>query len=155
MNVLKANFGDPNAGWVDLTLTYRDANYEEQTLEITASYIFDCFLPLTEVLHRVWEQQGESVVTLLAEPEQCELRFTKVGEDITLTIDLFPGHVRKPGLADRLLVVSGTYAQVCLPFWRALRGLQGRFSEQELHERWLLPFPARKLSELTAAIKGE
>jgi hypothetical protein len=40
-----------------------------------------------------------------------------------------------------------------IPFWRALRNLQGRFSIEDLNRRWHRDFPWREIERLTLLLK--
>jgi hypothetical protein len=62
---------------------------------------------------------------------------------------------REPGRGEKEFEVSGSYGEICLPFWRALRSLQGRFSADELAARWHRPFPWKEIDLLTKAIKDK
>jgi hypothetical protein len=148
MNKLKIALDDVNAGWAQLSMS--DG---EQNVSITVSFIYDGFTMLTNVLYGLPFEQGEKTVTWLGEPEEYDMRFVRSGETMDLEVREFPNHLR--GFSQGILLFSftGNYNQVCIPFWRALRSLQGRFSEQELEERWKRPFPHRELNNLTAAIK--
>jgi hypothetical protein len=68
MNKLKVSFSNPKAGWVSLAI-----DDENEKLEIIVSHVFETFCPLTLALHRIWDEQGESAITLLGEPEQYVL----------------------------------------------------------------------------------
>jgi hypothetical protein len=49
-----------------------------------------------------------------------------------------------------LFEIQGTFAEICLPFWRALRNLQTRFSGDEFQLRWRHPFPGSGMQKLSA-----
>jgi hypothetical protein len=51
------------------------------------------------------------------------------------------------------LEIAGSYEKICVPFWRALRNLQGRFSAAELDARWHRQFPWKYIDRLTRAIR--
>ncbi len=80
------------------------------------------------------------------------MHFCRVGEIITFQVLLWPDSGRKSFQQNKVFSTSGNYAEIYLPFWRALRGLQGRFSVAELEERWHNPFPQRELNALTALL---
>lgn len=128
-------------------------HYNGEILKIVASHIYDCFSPLTHALHKLLDKQVEITVTLLGEPIEYDLRFNRIGDVVILAIDEFPDRKRDSFEAKRLLSTSGTYAEICVPFWRALRALQGRLSKDEIETRWKEPFPTQELNLLTASIK--
>jgi len=67
---------------------------------------------------------------------------------------MFPDrHRRIARSGEKELEITGSYEEICVPFWRALRSLQGRFSAEELDARWHRPFPWKDIDQLTSAIK--
>ena len=81
------------------------------------------------------------------------MRFSISGEEVKLEVYIFSDHRRDYGRGERELEITGSYEEICVPFWRALRSLQGRFSAEELDARWHRPFPWKEIEILTAAIK--
>jgi hypothetical protein len=87
------------------------------------------------------------------EPAERELRFSISGEEVGLEVYFFSDHRRDFGNGERKLAITGSYEEICVPFWRALRDLQGRFSYEELETRWNRPWPWKEIGLLTAAVK--
>lgn len=146
---LKVSFDDLEHGWVGLTITFG-----VQTLTIIASYTpSDSFLDLTNALHNLLLYDDQAKVTWHCEPVEDELLFSKNSADVNLKIYEYSDYRRTSGREELIFEVSGTYAEICLPFWRALRNLQGRFSAEELDSRWHRSFPSREIDLLTAEIK--
>jgi hypothetical protein len=148
--MLKADFGDPENGWVSLAL-------EDETAEVQVLASFtpgDSLLDLVRALHALLQEDGERTVTWYEEPRETDLRLLKCGDEIELSVHRYSGRRRVPGVADVVLRASGSYRQVCRPLWRALRELQGRFTEEELRKRWHRDFPTRELQKLTEAIRA-
>lgn len=139
-------FGDPVAGQVRLTVTHGI-----EFAEIAASYLYNGFLELTLALHRLLFTQGESVVTWRSEALETEMRFVRMDESVYLEIDVFT-EGRRASRGRRLLFASGDYDEICLPFWRSLRTLQGRYSGEDLQRRWP-GFPSNEINKLSAAIE--
>jgi hypothetical protein len=146
---LKVRFDNPEHGWVGLTISQG-----EEPLTIVASYTpSDSFLDLTNALHNLLCYLVGGVVTWHEEPAETEIRFSISGEEVELEVYFFSDRRRDYGRGERELVITGSYEEICLPFWRALRSLQGRFSAEELDSRWHRPFPWKEIDLLTAAIK--
>ncbi|HEX8564628.1 MAG TPA: hypothetical protein VF648_03095 [Pyrinomonadaceae bacterium] len=147
---LKVAFDNPDSGWVGLSL-----NYGIKTISIIASYTpSDSFLDLTNALHNLLLHNGQATVTWHCEPSEFDMYFSRTTAEISLEISEFFDYHRGEGLGKQIFVVSGTYEDVCLPFWRALRDLQGRFSTEELNARWHRPFPSREIDLLTSEIRA-
>ena len=144
---LKAAFTHLEAGWLVLEIQY---GLEQFVIPI--SYIFDGLYYLVQALRANLNSTGISVVVLWEEPHETELHFQHSGNLITLTIYSYPNSSRSAIQGDKRLQVSGTYEEVCLPFWRAFRPLQSRYSPEELHRRWQKEFPIREIELLTSAI---
>ena len=148
MAKLYVTFGEPDAGTIEVTL-----RHGAETVYIGASYIYSSFHALVEALMRLKTNAEEAVVVWQCEPSEHEFRFSYQNAVVSLQVLLFPDSRRSVFDApDSELTATGSYVEVCLPFWRALRQLQGRFSEEEWQARWHGPFPSRELDLLTAAL---
>ena len=145
---IKVAFDDVEHGWVGLTISY-----DVENLTIVASYTpSDSFLDLTNALHSLL-RDGQTKVTWHCEPTEYDMLFSRSGADVSLEIFEYSDYRRGVERGEKIFAVSGTYAGICLPFWRALRDLQGRFSAEELNSRWHRPFPLREIDLLTSEIK--
>jgi hypothetical protein len=148
VNKLKVEFDEPNVGGIWLTL-----KYGAETVNISATYIYNSFFPLVEALYRLKNAPGEGTVVWQCEPSEYEFQFSRQNLTISLQVLLFPDSSRS--IFDKQepkLSITGSYNEVCLPFWRALRQLQGRYSDDEWEVRWQSPFPRRELDLLTVAL---
>ena len=147
---LKVSFDNPEHGWVGLFI-----NYGEEAITIIASYTpSDSFLDLTNALYTLLYYPIEATIVLNEEPAETELRFSASSGIVRLEVYTFPDTQRIACSGKRILEISGSYEEICVPFWRALRGLQGRFSAKELGARWHRPFPWKDIEQLTEAING-
>ena len=148
---LKVSFDNPEHGWVGLTISQG-----EESLKIIASYTpSNSFLDLTNALYNLRCYRVGSVVAWHQEPVETELRFSISGDEVELDVYFFSDHRRDYGRGERVLAITGSYEEICTPFWRALRSLQGRFSVEELDARWHRPFPWKEIDLLTTTIKGK
>ncbi len=147
---LKAAFDDPEHGWVGLTMS-RGA----ETVTLNASYTpRDSFLELADALYNLFLYDGEAKVVWNSGATDYELRFSREDEVVRLEACAYPTRVREVGTGERLFEASGSYEDVCVPFWRALRNLQGRFPVEELNARWHRPFPSKEVAGLTSLLRA-
>jgi hypothetical protein len=146
---LKVAFDDPEHGWVGLTIGRGD-----ESVTFNASYTpSDSFLDLTDALYNLFLYSGEAKVTWHSGSVEYELRFAKEGGLVRFWAYEYLDHLRDAGKGQLFFEASGTYEEICLPFWRALRNLQGRFSEVELNARWHRLFPSKEIDDLTVLLR--
>lgn len=148
-NQLKVTFDDPEHGWVRLTIS----DIEIETTIIASYTPHNSFLDLTNTLHKMLLYESSAIVIWSEEPAEFEMRFDRKEEIICLEIWRYPDHRRGVDEGERVLAVAGKFQDICIPFWRALRDLQGRFTAKELDKRWHRPFPSEEMNKLTAEIK--
>lgn len=144
---LRAAFTHLQAGWLVLEI-----QYGLEQLVIPISYIYDGLYTLVQALRANLNSTGLSVVVLWEEPQETELHFQRTGDSIILSIYSFPDYSRGSVQGVERLKICGTYEEICLPFWRAFRNLQSRYSPEELHRRWQREFPIREIELLSSAI---
>ena len=145
---IKVAFDDLEHGWVRLTI-----NDGVETFTIVVSYTpSDSFLDLTDALHSLL-RDGQAKVTWHCEPPEYDMLFSRSGADVSLEIYEYSDYRRGSERGTQTFSVSGTYVDICIPFWRALRDLQGSFSAEELSKRWHRPFPSREIDLLTSEMK--
>jgi len=155
MSKIKVSFDDPAHGWVRLVITS-----DSQSIGISASYIYNSFYGLVDALCHLHKPPGTSVlgqqqetVVWMSEPAEAEMRFVRRGDLITLDILWFSDSRRSEfGQPNPEMSISGSYDEVALPFWRALRSLQSRFPAAQFEAHWQAPFPTREMALLTAAL---
>jgi hypothetical protein len=142
---LKVQFGDPQHGWMALTM---QSDVGAATLNM--SYVgFDTLDEMIEALHALITGDHYRSVRIMEEPTVCELQFRREDGTIRLHLHrLLPHNHFQPLFDD-----SGTFAEICLPFWRALRNLQTRFSTEEFGVRWHRPFPLSGMEKLSVDIQ--
>jgi hypothetical protein len=109
---------------------------------------FDSLDELVGTLHGLTTYEDRKAVRISEEPEISELRFERVNSTMDLVV------CRRASIQHRrcrmLLNTRGSTLEMCLPFWRALRNLQTRFSEREFELLWHRPFPTSEMEQLTA-----
>ena len=150
MSKLIVIFGDPEFGWIDVTL-----QCGAETFGMEASDVYNPFVPLVDTLLQLHSAPGHGIVNWTVEPREYDMHFSREGKVVTLDIFVWPDSSRSSFRQEKVFSASGSYAEICLPFWRALRGLQGRFSAAELEKRWQNSFPQRELNALTVVLGKE
>ncbi len=148
MSKLKVKFDEPEHGWIGFIIKDDD----DERINCSASHIFNSFERLVIALRMTLDSQIESKVIWFEEPYELEMSFARRDDLVRLEIRSYPDsrHVQKS--EDQTEIFCGTYNEICLPFWRALRELQGQFSESEFKTRWREEFPTRELDLLTQAL---
>lgn len=141
----KISFDEPDHGWIGWDLKCD----EEVVLTCVASHIYDSFDQLVTALGAMLDPREERFVVWMEEPAELEMRFVSRDGTIFLEINDFSNSLRPLGKPSADWAASGTYDEICLPFWRALRSLEGRYSPEELAKRWKGYFPHRELALLT------
>lgn len=126
---------------------------DETVVTLLVSYVlYNTLDELVDGLHALTTGDHYRSVRIFEEPTSCELRFRRENELIRFELWRFSSYSqirsRKPG--QMLFEIEGTLAEICLPFWRALRNLQTRFSEDEFQRRWRYPFPGSGMQKLSA-----
>ena len=89
------------------------------------------------------------------EPIEYEFVFFRIQENIKLEIYKYPDQTRISTLAEKILSITGTYHEICIPFWRALRSFETSVSASVLKKIWRRDFPTMELKKLTERIKSE
>ena len=148
MEKFKVGFDVPDAGWILMTLEYAG-----RVLTVNASHVYDSFPPLVSALTVLAAGPDEATVVWQCEPAEYQFDFVRKGNTVALQIQSHQDSCRSVfDVREPELSITGSYEEICLPFWRALRHLQGLFSDEEWNNRWQRPFPSAELNRLTAAI---
>ena len=146
--ILRVKFGAPEAGWM---LVEFHSNSADVSFDI--SYIISDLRRFVEAVHALSFAGGWQSVLWYAEPTEYELQFCRADETVRFQIVEYPGGGRTGAKGLILLDVSGSYAEIALPIWRAIWELQGRYTEAEFAERWKAPFPTDALNKWTASLR--
>jgi len=148
---MKIYFENLQFGTVDFRI---EDNYE-MIIDIWFSHIaYNSLKDLVGVLRQlVLSQKCEIKVIFFAEPTEFEFIFHKNRDILNLNIFLFHDSRRVMGSSRHIFHIIGDIETICLPFWRALRSLQSKYSEEEFNELWRSDFSYKELDDLTAMIK--
>lgn len=148
---MKVWFGTPQHGWMELTIVADD-----ETFSTTISHIpYDSLSDLTKALLTLLEGIDYNVVTLNTEPTEYEIRFERLPDEdmIQMTILRYPDSRRVNNTGNVEFSLKESCADICLPFWRALRDLQSRVPLEEFKQHWSPGFPASDMQVLTQRIR--
>lgn len=150
-NKLRVEFGDPQHGWMAMTIR-SDASVVALTV---SSVLYDTLDELVDGLRALTTGDDHRSVRIFEEPTSCELQFNLANGTMGLKLCRFDSHSRrssrKPG--QRLFETAGSGSEICLPFWRALRNLQTRFSAEEFRLWWHRHFPESGMEKLGANLR--
>jgi hypothetical protein len=145
---LKVKFDDPDEGWIGVTLTS-----DNGSVKIVVSYTpNDFFSDLIDALTQIHAYEGDTEVVSYRGPISFCLRFARQDNRVHVSLDRIEPNALSQ--ITRLLEFSGQVSDVVGSFWRALRDLQGRFSEAELTRRWHRPFAWDDIDQLTGRLSG-
>ena len=149
---MKVRFEEPKYGWIGFCIEEKN----EIIINTYFSYICGCSLSsLLECLQSLKEPKNlEEKVIFYLEPASYEFIFTKEKENISLKILFFENHTRSL-LEDEdiKLFKVGSYKEICMPFFRALRELQSHYSQEELDTLWKVSFSYEKLDKFSKFLK--
>jgi hypothetical protein len=90
---------------------------------------------------------GRAVASM--EPEVWEFVFTPTNREIVFDIVEYPRWNRKRTEGRKRLSMHGTPAEVVVPFWRALRALEGKMKADGYRAAMGRDFPAESLQSLS------
>lgn len=149
---LRIEFARVQHGWVQTRFWVEEAKHEFWFSHVAYG---DAFARLCEALRLLAEEDGERTVTWMDEPDTYDMRFFRRDEEFKLEMRVFESYQRNLNSKSALeFEIAGTIAEICDPFWRALRDLQRQYSEQEFSERWGEPFPNHEFAALTDALRA-
>jgi hypothetical protein len=150
---VKIAFDNLRNGWVDFKLESEGEIIIQDSFSYTPYYSFFDLVDVLDFFNDCKRNLDKSVV-FSTEPYEYEFLFKQRGEEVQLKV---LGHKddRRTDNFDCIFSIHGSYKEVCIPFWRGLRGLQSKYDPQELEEAWNSPFPSAELDELSKTIKAK
>ena len=148
---MKIKLDNIESGWIHLNIF----DNGEVIIEDSISYTpYDSLGELVDALYLLNGNANiEKRVVFNSEPFEYELTFRKSAEDIELNINGYQDHKRVENSQKHLYSTTGTYDDICKPFWRALRVLQSGYTKEQLDELWHRGFPYDDLNELSRILK--
>ena len=139
---VKVRFEEPLYRWMRVAVECGGTEFV-----IDASGMYPSFSDLLSALRNaLLTPSGSWEVVWFEEPRETVFRFSKEASGM-IHLSVEQDEMR--------LCADGSYREICLPFWRALRGLQGRYSREEWRERWHWRAPHDDIDKLTDLLRQE
>ena len=142
MKVLQTSFGDPEHGWISISITDK---VKKVVFEVDSKY--ESFLALITSLTKLIDEGGEFTVIWLEEPVVTTWTFTKQKDEIVFDFS-------RSSENQSVFQFTGSYEAVCLPFLSALQSLRSRFTEHELELKLQDSFPSPELDSVIVRISN-
>jgi hypothetical protein len=147
---LRVSLESPQHGFMSLRLS----GGGESFVAVVSHAPYDSLRDLIEALCGVLAGDTETTVKWNGEPEEYDFRLTSHGESVRLDIVHYPDHRRLAATSGNVFSFRGSRLEVCLPFWKELRGLRRRIAQDEFDRQWRREFPEREMQELTKRIRS-
>ncbi|GAB1256709.1 hypothetical protein NBRC116494_12110 [Aurantivibrio plasticivorans] len=151
---MKVKFENIRHGWVDFTISDGEENIVSDSFSYTPYDSFDDLISAIDSFRKEYQSNEERIVILHVEPYEYELIFNGTNENVNLTITGYPDYKRGENRGQEIYEISGNFEEICVPFWRGLRSLQGLHSAKELDELWHRGFPSSALDILSSKIQN-
>jgi hypothetical protein len=144
----QVHFSNPHNGWLDVSV-----DTAKETFKAPVSYTPNDFLDELVMAASLLALGCDAMVVAFCEPETYEFRFrheadTSMGR---FEIVAFPNQQRPTGAGVAVLSFRASMEHVVVPFWRALRSLEGRVTATDYRDAMRRTFPSshlRRLSQL-------
>jgi len=148
---LKVEFSMPQNGWIELTV----ATPAQSLREVVSYTPNDFVLELTTALSLAMQGcQGEAIAH--CEPTTFSLTFSPSNREDVLLLQIlkYADWQRNGHSASVVLAIEASKLNVVLPFWRALRQLEGQVSATQYREAMRMDFPSTALQRLTQVVSA-
>ena len=147
---LRASFESPQSGWMSVGLRAGGAR-----LVLGASHApYDSLRELIEALSALLAGgDARRVARWNCEPEEYDFELSAAGDRARLVVTRHTGPTRRADDARPVFAHAAERLQLVLPFWRELRELRRRTTEDDFEKNWRRPFPERELRELTRLVR--
>jgi hypothetical protein len=154
-NALKVKFADPCAGWLGLEIS----TPREQFNAAVSFTPNDFVLELTTALSLSLQGMDGTAIAS-CEPNTYEFTFvpSRLADAVRLKIMEYRDWKRRPSEGIAVLSVQASRREVILPFWRALRALEGRITRECYLEAFRRDFPGdclQRVSQMIDALRDE
>ena len=125
-------------------------------LAVAASYrhynsLHDLIEALTVLLG---EGAQGATVRWNCEPEEYDFSFTAEGDALQLDVVRYPDHLRRAAASHTVFSFRAPALDICVAFWRELRGLRRRIIVDEFERNWRREFPHAELCEFTRLLRS-
>jgi hypothetical protein len=145
-HALKVTFADPRAGWLGLEIITPQGEFREVVSYTPNDFPLELSAALSLVL-----QGMDATATASCEPITYELTFCPSPhlDLLHFQITKYPDSKRNRADGVAVLCVKAGVRDVVLPFWLALRGLEGRISVDTYLDAFHREFPTACLQRLS------
>ncbi len=149
---LRVRFGEVQHGWLGLEL--RCAG-EPVLHEVVSAVPADSLWELAGALLTMRAGTHGATVRWHLELGEVEFCFQPVGDEVQLAVREAQEGYRSPDDPPPVeFRMTGSYEAMCVPFWRALRELQGRMPPEVFAARWGHAFPTQEVARLTEELQA-
>ena len=149
MSTLNVSLESPQSGWMSLRL-----RADEQSLVMGASCApYDSLLDLIKGLTAILEGSRHGRVRWNCEPEQFDFDIAAEGDMAQLIVTRYPNHYRDAQASQFVFSLHTSRLDLCLPFWKELRGLERRAETDVFEQNWRRPFPRHEMQEFTRLVR--
>ena len=140
----------PQHGFMSL----RISGGEESFVAVVCRAPYDSLRDLIKALCDVLKGAGDRLIKWNGEPEEFDFKLTAQEDSLKLDIIRYPDHRRSPETSSAVFSFRGSSLDVCWPFWKELRDLQRRTTQDEFDRQWKREFPEKEMQELTKEIRS-
>ncbi|HVF28113.1 MAG TPA: hypothetical protein VM943_07725 [Pyrinomonadaceae bacterium] len=149
MSTLNVSLESPQSGWMSLRL-----RAGEQSLVMGVSCAPDDSLrDLIKGLTDILEGSCHVRVRWNCEPEQFDFDIATENDMAQLIVTCYPDHRRDSQAGQALFSLHVPKSDLCLPFWRELRGLERRAATDVFEKNWRRPFPRPEMQVFTKRVR--
>lgn len=113
----------------------------------------DSLLDLIKGLTAILEGSRHVRVRWNCEPEQFDFDIATEGDVAQLIVTRYPDHRRDSHAGESIFSLPMPKSDLCLPFWKELRGLERRSETDVFTQNWRRPFPRREMQEFTKLVR--
>jgi len=146
---LQVSLESPQHGFMSLRLS----SSTERFVAVVAHEPYNSLTALIDVLSTALGGDCDASVRWNGEPEEYDFILAVHGDSILLTIVRYPDHRRLVETSSIVFSFRGSKLDVCRPFWKELRDLQSRTTQDEFDRQWRREFPEQQLQRLTKQIE--
>jgi hypothetical protein len=149
---LQVTLSNPQNGWIEFAVSTTEEVFKEAISFTPNDFVLELAAALSLAMQGV---DGMAVAS--CEPNTYELTFSEVSAtNMThLQVVKFPDWNRNRKSACMVLSFQATRFGIVLPFWRALRSLEGRISATEYREAMQRDFPSPCLQRLSQLVSDQ
>jgi hypothetical protein len=149
---LQVSLSAPQNGWIELAVSTPEEEFREAVSFTPNDFLLELATALSLTMQGI-----DGVAVASCEPVTCEVTFVGVaGTNMTrLQVVRCPDWNRTGKSARVVLSFQATRLSIVLPFWRALRSLEGRVSATDYLEAMRRDSPSSCLQRLTQLVSDQ